>query len=134
MVGAGVRGRSVEQHARVTLALYRYHECFHTFATVLLLQVANSSFLAFLARSRCPWWSNNPMSITISLLLLLFTLLVSPNAKAQHTLFPPAVPLAVRSPYLSSWQYLTNGTIIGQSWPTTFNGSSVCRPRIFSWS
>ena len=67
------------------------------------------------------------MAVIISFLLLLFTFLVSRNARAQQTLFPPAIPLAVRSPYLSTWQYLTNGTIIGRTWPTTFNGSSVCR-------
>ncbi|KAH8997909.1 hypothetical protein EDB92DRAFT_1792338 [Lactarius akahatsu] len=38
---------------------------------------------------------------------------------AQQTFFPPAIPLAVRSPYLSSWDFTTNGTTIGKLWSTT---------------
>jgi hypothetical protein len=59
------------------------------------------------------------------ILLPLLTLLLSSNVKAQQTFFPPAVPLAVRSPYLTSWDYLTNGSVFGQTWPTTFNNSMV---------
>ncbi|KAH9052374.1 hypothetical protein EDB87DRAFT_1722946, partial [Lactarius vividus] len=39
--------------------------------------------------------------------------------RTQQTLFPAAIPLAVRSPYLSCWQFTTNGTTIGTLWPTT---------------
>jgi hypothetical protein len=53
------------------------------------------------------------------LLLLLF--LFSHYGRAQQTLFPAAIPLAVRSPYLSCWDQITNGTILGQLWPTTSN-------------
>ena len=77
------------------------------------------------------------MSFTISRLttslLLLLTLILSTKVRAQQTVFPPAIPLAVRSPYLTCWDYLTNGTVFGQTWPTTFNKSMVCRPRFSSW-
>ena len=49
------------------------------------------------------------------LLILLFSLVQHGRA----TLFPAAIPLAVRSPYLSSWDFTTNGTTIGQLWSTT---------------
>ncbi|KAF8480056.1 hypothetical protein DFH94DRAFT_692413 [Russula ochroleuca] len=69
------------------------------------------------------------MSFIISrltmILLLLLAFLLYPNAKAQQTFFPPAIPLAVRSPYLTCWDYLTNGSVFGQIWPTTFNGSMI---------
>jgi hypothetical protein len=61
------------------------------------------------------------------LLLLLF--LFSHYGRAQQTLFPAAIPLAVRSPYLSCWDQITNGTILGQLWPTTSNPNQVgCFP------
>ena len=66
------------------------------------------------------------------MLLLVLALLFSPNARAQRTFFPPAIPLAVRSPYLSSWNHITNGTVFGQSWPGTYN-NQVTRHRVFSW-
>ncbi|KAN0136895.1 protein of unknown function (DUF1793) domain containing protein [Lactarius tabidus] len=53
----------------------------------------------------------------IHLLFLLF--LFSHYGRAQQTLFPAAIPLAVRSPYLSCWDQTTNGTILGQEWPWT---------------
>ncbi|KAH9996263.1 DUF1793-domain-containing protein [Russula vinacea] len=59
------------------------------------------------------------------ILLPLLTLLFSHNVKAQQTFFPPAIPLAVRSPYLTSWDSLTNGSVFGQTWPTTFNNSMI---------
>lgn len=46
------------------------------------------------------------------------------HGKAQQSLFPAAIPLAVRSPYLSGWDFTTNGTTIGELWPTI----SVYRP------
>ncbi|SRR6266702_8355144 len=53
----------------------------------------------------------------IDLLILLFSLVQ--YRRAQQTLFPAAIPLAVRSPYLSSWYFTTNGTTFGRIWPTT---------------
>jgi hypothetical protein len=53
--------------------------------------------------------------------LLFLTLLFTSNIRAQQTFFPSAIPLAVRSPYLNTWDYLTNGSIFGQTWPTAFN-------------
>ena len=61
------------------------------------------------------------------LLFLLF--LFSHYGRAQQTLFPAAIPLAVRSPYLSCWDQTTNGTTLGLSWPTTANAQQVrCSP------
>jgi hypothetical protein len=60
--------------------------------------------------------------LTIILLLFLPFFLLSPNTRAQ---LPPAIPLAVRSPYLNCW--LHNATL-GQAWPTTFSHSQVCHP------
>ena len=75
-----------------------------------------------------------PMAITISfiiaqlkMMLLLFLALLSLIARAQQTLFPPAIPLAVRSPYLSSWDDITDGTTFGQLWPRTPNSYQVAR-------
>ena len=67
------------------------------------------------------------------ILLLLSTLLLSLNARAFS--FPlPAVPLAVRSPYLNSWLHHNGNTsILSHTWPTTFNRSQVCLLRISSW-
>ncbi|KAI9513396.1 hypothetical protein F5148DRAFT_1006486 [Russula earlei] len=57
--------------------------------------------------------------------LFLIVVLFSPTATAQQTLFPAAIPLAVRSPYLSCWDHVTNGTVFGQLWPTTYNQSQI---------
>ena len=53
----------------------------------------------------------------IHLILLLLSLIQ--YGRAQQTLFPAAIPLAVRSPYLSCWDFTTNGTTIGKLWSTT---------------
>ncbi|KAI9434461.1 hypothetical protein H4582DRAFT_779038 [Lactarius indigo] len=53
----------------------------------------------------------------IHLLILLFPLFY--YGMAQQTLYPAAIPLAVRSPYLSCWMFTINGTNIGRLWPTT---------------
>jgi hypothetical protein len=76
---------------------------------------------------------NNPMSFIISKLTIIFlpllALLLSRNVRAQATFVPPAIPLAVRSPYLSCWLQNSNpATLFGQTWPTTFNHSQVCHP------
>src|ERR1700735_5151359 len=52
----------------------------------------------------------------IHLILLLLSLIQ--YGRAQQTLFPAAIPLAVRSPYLSCWDFTTNGTTIGKLWST----------------
>ncbi|KAI9433016.1 hypothetical protein H4582DRAFT_2188438 [Lactarius indigo] len=57
------------------------------------------------------------------LLILLFFLFHS--GKAQQTLFPAAIPLAVRSPYLNCWDHTTNGTNLGNLWPTTSDPSQI---------
>jgi len=68
-------------------------------------------------------------------MLLTFLTLLFPNIRAQQTLFPPAIPLAVRSPYLSTWYHITNGTVFGQLWPATYNNpSQVALHRMFIWS
>ena len=51
--------------------------------------------------------------------LLILLLSFVQYGRAQQTLFPAAIPLAVRSPYLSCWDFTTNGTTIGQLWPAT---------------
>ncbi|KAH9063198.1 hypothetical protein EDB87DRAFT_1681625 [Lactarius vividus] len=57
------------------------------------------------------------------LLILLFFLFHS--GRAQQTFFPAAIPLAVRSPYLSCWDHTTNGTNLGNLWPTTSDPSQI---------
>jgi hypothetical protein len=51
--------------------------------------------------------------------LLLLLLSFFQYGAAQQTLYPPAIPLAVRSPYFSSCQFTPNGSTIGSLWPTT---------------
>jgi hypothetical protein len=51
--------------------------------------------------------------------LLLLLLCFVQYARPQQTLFPAAIPLAVRSPYFSCWDFTTNGKNIGNLWPTT---------------
>ncbi|KAF8263273.1 hypothetical protein EI94DRAFT_1598265 [Lactarius quietus] len=46
--------------------------------------------------------------------LLILLLALVQCGRAQQTLFPAAIPLAVRSPYLSCWDFTTNGTTIGK--------------------
>jgi len=50
----------------------------------------------------------------IHLLVLLFPLFY--YGRAQQTLYPAAIPLTVRSPYLSSWAFPFNGTNISSVW------------------
>jgi len=57
---------------------------------------------------------------------LSFVLFFTLAARAQQTLFPGAVPLAVRSPYLNCWDPLQNPSTFGRSWPTTYDTSAVC--------
>ena len=98
------------------------------------LRIATPHLSGFFLEGDCR--TTNIFRVIISramILLLLTTLIFSTNLRAQQTFFPPAIPLAVRSPYLNTWDYLTNGSIFGQTWPTTFNNSMVCRPRLSSW-
>ena len=68
----------------------------------------------------------NQLLITYFLTILVF---LSHYGRAQQTLFPAAIPLAVRSPYLSCWDQTANGTTLGTLWPTTSNSNQVrCLP------
>jgi len=82
------------------------------------------------------WWQANdamPMITSqLEMILLLFLALLFSNARAQRTFFPAAIPLAVRSPYLSSWDHTTNETVFGQLWPATDN-FQVARHSMFRW-
>ncbi|KAF8273676.1 hypothetical protein EI94DRAFT_1167505 [Lactarius quietus] len=64
-----------------------------------------------------------------NLLLIIYFLIIlvslSKYGTAQQNLFPAAIPLAVRSPYLSCWDQTTNGTILGNLWPTTPNSNQI---------
>ncbi|KAI9433020.1 hypothetical protein H4582DRAFT_1820406 [Lactarius indigo] len=51
------------------------------------------------------------------LLILLFFFFH--HGRAQRSLFPAAIPLAVRSPYLNCWDHTTNGSTIANLWPRT---------------
>jgi hypothetical protein len=97
------------------------------------LRVANPSSIVFLSGADATETLNNAMSFTVSQLAMIFlpllALLLSRNVTAQVTSVPPAIPLAVRSPYLSCWLQSGNATAaFGQTWPTTFNRSQVCHP------
>ena len=59
-------------------------------------------------------------------LLLLFAVPFLPLGQAQQTFYPVAIPLAVRSPYLSCWLPLSNGTTWDRTLPTTYDLSQVC--------
>ncbi|KAH9065034.1 hypothetical protein EDB87DRAFT_1556192 [Lactarius vividus] len=48
---------------------------------------------------------------------LLFFLFFVQYGRAQQTFFPATIPLAVRSPYLSCWQFTTNGSTVGSLQP-----------------
>ena len=60
--------------------------------------------------------------LTTILLLFLFFLL-SPSTRAQRFVYPPTIPLAVRSPYLNCWLQYSNSFTAFR--PTTFNQSEV---------
>jgi hypothetical protein len=57
------------------------------------------------------------MAQMIHLLIFLFPLFY--YGRAQQTLYPLAIPLTVRSSYLSCWMFTLNGTNIADLWPTT---------------
>ena len=106
---------------------------FHPLPTYLqlsfsTLRVANPSFIVFLSGTDVTGSLNIAMSFLVSQLTMIFlpllALLLSRDVRAQVTFVPPAVPLAVRSPYLNCW--LQNATF-GQTWPTSFNNSQVCQ-------
>jgi hypothetical protein len=54
----------------------------------------------------------------IHLLILLFPLFYYGLGRAQQTLYPAAIPLTVRSPYLSCWMFTSNGNNIADTVPT----------------
>ena len=99
--------------------------------------MANPSSIVFLSGADVTGPLNNAMSFIVSQLTMIFlpllALLLSRNVTAQVTSVPPAIPLAVRSPYLSCWLQSGNATAaFGQTWPTTFNHSQVCHPDYFT--
>ncbi|KAH9020013.1 hypothetical protein EDB85DRAFT_1872770 [Lactarius pseudohatsudake] len=53
----------------------------------------------------------------INWLIILFFLFHC--GRAQQSLFPAAIPLAVRSPYLNCWDHTTSGSTIANLWPRT---------------
>ncbi|ETW77436.1 hypothetical protein HETIRDRAFT_480082 [Heterobasidion irregulare TC 32-1] len=57
--------------------------------------------------------------VLVSALLLCVLPCFSALASAQQTFFPPEWPLAVRSPYLSSWEAATKGSQPPYNWPKT---------------
>ncbi|KAH9171795.1 hypothetical protein EDB89DRAFT_1886504 [Lactarius sanguifluus] len=57
--------------------------------------------------------------------LLIFLFFLFYSGRAQQTFFPAAIPLAVRSPYLNCWDHTTNGTNLGNLWPTTSDPSQI---------
>jgi hypothetical protein len=64
--------------------------------------------------------------LTGAALLLLSVVPFLPLGRAQQTFYPVAIPLAVRSPYLSCWLPLSNGTPWDRTLPTTSDLSQVC--------
>ena len=63
------------------------------------------------------------MTYLIVILFLLFH-----YGKAQQTLFPAAFPLAVRSPYLSLWDQISNGPSLGTRWSSSSGNTVRCLP------
>ncbi|KAH9000737.1 hypothetical protein EDB86DRAFT_2802105 [Lactarius hatsudake] len=63
------------------------------------------------------------------LLILLFFLFH--HGRAQQTLFPAAIPLAVRSPYLNCWDHTTNGSTIANLWPRTPTAGQILGWSVF---
>ena len=109
-----------------------FHPCLPLQLSFTPLRVLNPSSIDSTVWSLCRWQTNNAMSFIVSQLTMVFlpllTLILSLNARAQVTFVPPALPLAVRSPYLNCWLFNGTGALFGQTWPTTFNHSQVCHP------
>ncbi|KAH9020011.1 hypothetical protein EDB85DRAFT_2153324 [Lactarius pseudohatsudake] len=63
------------------------------------------------------------------LLILLFFLFH--YGRAQQSLFPAAIPLAVRSPYLNCWDHTTNGSTIANLWPRTPTAGQILGWSVF---
>jgi hypothetical protein len=131
-------------HGRFTLpvvTLVYFSSTALSITTAPLYSASNHpSCCFFLSRPDVADALDDTMSLTISrltiFLLLFISLLLSPNTtRAQQFLYPPTIPLAVRSPYLNCWlQYnKTFTTSFGHTWPTTSNHSQVCHPHIFYW-
>src|SRR6266702_6979373 len=58
--------------------------------------------------------------------LLILLLFLFRYGRAQQKFFPPAIPLAVRSPYLSCWDHMASWPDQGSLWPTTSDPNQVC--------
>ncbi|KAF8273701.1 hypothetical protein EI94DRAFT_1715629 [Lactarius quietus] len=68
------------------------------------------------------------------LLIIYFQVILtslSQYGTAQQILFPAAIPLAVRSPYLNCWDQTTNGMILGNTWSTNPNSN---QSQILGWA
>lgn len=57
---------------------------------------------------------------------LLLALVRAQSTSTQTAFQPAAVPLALRSPYLSAWQNTTNGANVAVEWPQFWNDAEVC--------
>jgi hypothetical protein len=71
------------------------------------------------------------MLATLLQIVVLFAPLATSLARAAVTwtaepLNPPAVPLAVRTPYLSAWLQQGDGQPLNGAWPSFWTGT-VCR-------
>ncbi|KAF7314157.1 hypothetical protein HMN09_00575000 [Mycena chlorophos] len=62
-----------------------------------------------------------PLPLPLLSLLLLFLANAAPVAQAAQTFFPPAVPLAVRSPVFNTWVDTRAGQTPVATWPTFWN-------------
>ncbi|KAA1474523.1 hypothetical protein DENSPDRAFT_860385 [Dentipellis sp. KUC8613] len=69
-------------------------------------------------------------TLVVPFLLIFFSIFSAP-CRAQQGLWPASVPLAVRSPYLSSWEAMTNGSHPPNNWPTTWEDPSSAQ--ILGW-
>ena len=68
----------------------------------------------------------SPRVLTGMTLLPLLVVSFLPLGQAQQAFYPVAIPLAVRSPYLSCWLPLSNGSAWNQTLPTASDLSQVC--------
>ena len=101
-----------------------------SFPGIPRINVANSHFCApsWVSKGHRSWSTPQTtvhMNDMINLLIFLFPLFY--YGRAQQTFYPPAIPLTVRSPYLSCWLPTLNESSFFQ--PTTDASSElVCRP------
>ena len=98
-----------------------------SFPGIPRINVANSPFCAssWVSKGHRAW--STPQTTVHMINLLIFLFLLFYYGRAQQTFYPPAIPLTVRSPYLSCWLPTLNESSFFQ--PTTDASSElVCRP------